>query len=178
MQHRSAANATQQKYGENLYWASARRWSDGTVEVQQVSPEKVVLSWASEKKNYSLTSNSCQNGKICGHYTQIVWKQSKIVGCGRAFCEDKSQVWVCNYHPPGNVVGQSPYWRFFSDKAEWFVFIFHFPMLSYEKKVSILFDNSTTAWYKISKLKVLQPDRPSQNWLQAFLMALQLVSPW
>jgi pathogenesis-related protein 1 len=109
MQHRSTAMKTSQNYGENIYWASARQWSDGTLEVQQVTPENVVLSWASEKKNYSFAFNSCRSGEVCGHYTQIVWKQSKFVGCGRAVCEDKSQVWVCNYDPPGNLAGQKPY---------------------------------------------------------------------
>ena len=109
MLHRSAAKENSQQYGENLYWASAKRWSDGTLAVQKVTPEIVVLSWESEQKDYAYASNSCRNGKVCGHYTQIVWRQSQLIGCGKAVCEDKSQVWVCNYDPPGNIVGQRPY---------------------------------------------------------------------
>lgn len=110
MQHRSATGSTQLKYGENLYWASGIRWTDGRQEIQQVSPAKVVLSWAEEAEYYNYAANSCQKGKVCGHYTQVVWKESKFLGCGQAVCSrDKSQVWVCNYNPPGNIVGYRPY---------------------------------------------------------------------
>jgi pathogenesis-related protein 1 len=46
---------------------------------------------------------------LCGHYTQVVWKNSMEVGGGMAICDNKSQVWVCNYNPPGNVEGEKPY---------------------------------------------------------------------
>jgi pathogenesis-related protein 1 len=96
-------------YGENLYWASPLKYSDGRSSVQNISSTKVVDSWGNEVKNYSYNSNSCANGKICGHYTQVVWKTSTEVGCGIAVCGDFSQVWVCNYNPPGNYRGQKPY---------------------------------------------------------------------
>ncbi len=98
------------KYGENLFWGSALEWSDGKREVQQVSPETVVNDWASERANYDHTRNSCAKGRICGHYTQVVWRASTTVGCAVAVCEDSSeQVWVCQYQPPGNWVGKRPY---------------------------------------------------------------------
>lgn len=98
------------KYGENLYWASAVRWSDGKREVQQVSPQKVVDAWGSEVKDYDYSLNICAQGKMCGHYTQVVWKTTRSVGCALAVCEDsREQVWVCQYQSPGNWVGQKPY---------------------------------------------------------------------
>ncbi len=98
------------KYGENLFWASALTWSDGKREVQQVKPMKVVDDWASERKNYNYKSNSCAEGKMCGHYTQVVWKTTTTVGCAMAVCEDsRDQIWVCRYQPPGNWVGKKPY---------------------------------------------------------------------
>jgi len=98
------------KYGENLYWASAIRWSDGKREVQQVSPQKVVDAWGSEVKDYEYAHNTCAQGKMCGHYTQVVWKNTSRVGCAFAVCEDsKEQVWVCQYQTPGNWVGEKPY---------------------------------------------------------------------
>ena len=111
MEHRPGTRAAQGKYGENLYWASAVLWTDGTLAEQLVTAEKVVDSWAREVENYSYETNSCEPGKVCGHYTQVVWQESKFIGCGRAVCGDKSQVWVCNYDPPGNVVGRKPYLR-------------------------------------------------------------------
>lgn len=98
------------KYGENLYWASAVRWSDGRREVQKVTPRAVVDSWAAERANYDYASNRCEPGKVCGHYTQLVWKTTRLVGCGHAVCKDsKDQIWVCRYAPPGNRVGAKPY---------------------------------------------------------------------
>ncbi len=100
----------QGRYGENLYWASAIVWSDGRRELQRVSPEKAVGSWGSEKANYNYKKNSCKPGKMCGHYTQMVWRASTKVGCAIAVCEDsKEQIWVCQYQPAGNVVGRKPY---------------------------------------------------------------------
>jgi pathogenesis-related protein 1 len=106
MQH-SKSNGS---YGENLFWSSARQFSDGSNEFQKVSPEKVVNSWASEKKDFDYDSNRCKPGKKCGHYTQIVWRSTTTVGCGKAACEDtKEQVYVCQYQPAGNWIGRKPY---------------------------------------------------------------------
>lgn len=98
------------KYGENLYWASATLWSDGRREFPKLQPEKAVDSWGSEKLNYNHKNNSCKPGKMCGHYTQMVWKDTSKVGCAMAVCEDsKEQIWVCQYQPAGNWVGRKPY---------------------------------------------------------------------
>lgn len=101
MQHSSSGTV-----GENLYWASA--WSSGAA--QSVSAQAVVAAWASEKADYTHPTNTCAAGKVCGHYTQLVWKNTTAVGCGMALCDSpKNQVWVCQYSPPGNYVGQAPY---------------------------------------------------------------------
>lgn len=106
MQH----SKPQGKYGENLFWASALLWSDGRRELVTVKPEKAVDSWGSEKPDYNYQKNSCTPGKMCGHYTQMVWKDTSRVGCAMAVCEDtKDQIWVCRYQPAGNWVGQKPY---------------------------------------------------------------------
>lgn len=98
------------RYGENLYWASAVIWSDGRRELQPVTARMVVDSWGGEKADYDYAAKRCKPGKTCGHYTQVVWKSTTEVGCGRAVCADsKEQIWVCRYRPAGNVVGQQPY---------------------------------------------------------------------
>lgn len=96
-------------FGENLFWASPIIFSDGTAEVQRLTPTDVIDDWGSEKVNYWYATNTCAAGKMCGHFTQIVWKSTTEVGCGKAICPDNSQVWVCNYNPPGNFIGQKPY---------------------------------------------------------------------
>ena len=85
-------------YGENLFWASYASNAD-----------EVVESWASEEEFYDYESNSCQDGEQCGHYTQIVWSSTTQVGCAVLECTDGSELWMCNYDPAGNWVGEQPY---------------------------------------------------------------------
>jgi pathogenesis-related protein 1 len=84
------------KYGENLFWGRGRDFT-GTYAIE---------SWASEAANYNYANNSCQG--VCGHYTQLVWKNTTQVGCAAGKVRDEIY-WVCNYNPPGNYVGQKPY---------------------------------------------------------------------
>jgi len=109
MKHRPRSGKYKQRYGENIYWASAIKWSNGKVELAKKTSFNVVSAWASEVKDYNYHSNTCSRGKMCGHYTQLVWANTTKVGCGMAICKDKTQVWVCNYNPPGNYVGEKPY---------------------------------------------------------------------
>lgn len=96
--------------GENLFWASPTTYSDGVSEIQAVSPSQVVDNWGSEKGDYDASTNTCAVGKACGHYTQIVWKSTTEIGCGKTVCPDNSQIWVCHYQPAGNFIGEHPYW--------------------------------------------------------------------
>lgn len=95
--------------GENLFWSSPLVYTQSRREIANVNPLDVVNAWAAEKKYYSLGSNRCSFGQVCGHYTQLIWRDTVKVGCAKAICDDKSQVWSCNYSPPGNYVGQKPY---------------------------------------------------------------------
>ncbi len=83
-------------YGENLFEITGAT----------ASPAQVVNAWAAESRNYDYTSNKCKG--VCGHYTQIVWGDTKEVGCGGARARGR-EVWVCNYDPPGNWAGRRPY---------------------------------------------------------------------
>lgn len=96
--------------GENLYWASARKTGGKSIP-QPITEKEVIASWATEKSWYSRAADTCEAppGKTCGHYTQIVWEATREVGCAKAICNDSSQIWVCNYAPAGNVLGQRPY---------------------------------------------------------------------
>lgn len=76
-------------------------------------------AWAGEAADYDYASNSCATGpgKQCGHYTQMVWRESTLIGCAYARCTENSpfpgystwDFWVCDYSPPGNWLGQRPY---------------------------------------------------------------------
>ncbi|MEP5614197.1 MAG: pathogenesis-related family 1 protein [Cyclobacteriaceae bacterium] len=97
-----ASNCTFQhssgSYGENLW-----KGTSGAFAI-----EDVVESWGSEKQHYNYDNNSCDDGEVCGHYTQVVWEATTEVGCGMVTC-DGYDVWVCQYAPQGNIIGQKPY---------------------------------------------------------------------
>lgn len=93
--------------GENLYWGSALSGSDGD-SVVATSSTAVVDSWGKEKEFYDPSANACTGGE-CGHYTQVVWARTREVGCAALACADKSQVWVCQYRPAGNMMGERPF---------------------------------------------------------------------
>jgi hypothetical protein len=57
---------------------------------------------------YDYKSNTCHQGGPCGHYTQVVWSGTRELGCGVARSPSR-EIWVCNYNPPGNYIGQRPY---------------------------------------------------------------------
>jgi hypothetical protein len=91
--------------GENLYMV----WSTDTPDQ---SPGAAVKSWADEEKFYNYDQNTCADGEVCGHYTQLVWSNTQRVGCGRAGRSADGRnyvIWACNYGPPGNITGQRPY---------------------------------------------------------------------
>ena len=83
-------------YGENLF----------EIKGGPATPEDVVHDWASESVDYDYPSNRCRS--VCGHYTQLVWRSTTEVGCAVARGGGR-EVWVCEYNPPGNFVGQKPY---------------------------------------------------------------------
>ncbi|GEN10836.1 Cysteine-rich secretory protein family protein [Myxococcus fulvus] len=101
-------NPNRGPYGENITAATPN----------SMSTLEVVEGWSSEASDYNYANNSCASGKACGHYTQVVWRNTKRVGCATVTCTENSpfgsrfptwQYWVCNYAPPGNYTGQKPY---------------------------------------------------------------------
>ncbi|WAS90316.1 CAP domain-containing protein [Nannocystis punicea] len=96
LEHRPRKGPDAQKHGENLFAASG----------QAATAEQVVAAWVAEVAGYDAKTGRCRG--VCGHYTQVVWRNSQRLGCGVATCGD-SEVWVCNYDPPGNFLGQKPY---------------------------------------------------------------------
>jgi uncharacterized protein YkwD len=84
------------RYGQNLF----------EIRGGSASSQQVVSAWASESRNYDYESNKCRG--VCGHYTQIIWGDTRELGCAVARGAGR-EVWVCEYDPPGNWVGQRPY---------------------------------------------------------------------
>ncbi|KAA8545729.1 hypothetical protein F0562_020820 [Nyssa sinensis] len=87
-------------YGENLAMGTG-----------EFTGRAAVNLWVQERPNYDYNSNSCVGGRVCGHYTQVVWSRSVRLGCARVRCNNGVWLITCNYDPPGNFAGQRPYSR-------------------------------------------------------------------
>lgn len=107
-------------------WADQCRWKHGLTEMcdgtgigqnmymttGSLDVNSAIQGWYNEKSDYNYNANSCPQGVMCGHYTQVVWAESSSVGCGATQCPvvyfDDGTTWtnavifVCNYAPAGN----------------------------------------------------------------------------
>lgn len=84
--------------GENIYGASSG-----------ASGPAAVSAWAAEASNYNYASNQCTG--TCGHYTQLVWRETTRVGCAIHECAGLrfASTVVCDYAPGGNVNNRRPF---------------------------------------------------------------------
>ncbi|XP_065937356.1 cysteine-rich venom protein latisemin [Magallana gigas] len=86
---------------ENMFFSSAN-----TINMSQA-----VHNWEIEKYDYDYDTNTCKEGRACGHYTQVVWASSDEVGCGasnKCGGDYKTHI-VCQYLPSGNYAGVRPF---------------------------------------------------------------------
>jgi hypothetical protein len=60
-----------------------------------------VSSWLAEQTSYDHATNQCAAGKVCGHYTQIVWSTTTGVGCAAASCTTNSPFGTIREWPLG-----------------------------------------------------------------------------
>ncbi|KAM9806312.1 GLI pathogenesis-related 2, like isoform X7 [Syngnathus typhle] len=79
--------------GENLAWASYDQ-----------SGKDVADRWYNEVKQYNFSSPGFSSGT--GHFTAMVWKNSKTLGVGKAIASDGSSFVVARYFPAGNITNQ------------------------------------------------------------------------
>jgi hypothetical protein len=88
--------------GENL-WAGTHGY---------YGPEQMVGLWTDEKKDFrpGIFPNNSLSGDLenVAHYTQVVWRSSRAVGCAVAHGREDDFL-VCRYSEGGNVIGEQPF---------------------------------------------------------------------
>ncbi|XP_058500030.1 peptidase inhibitor 16-like [Solea solea] len=91
--------------GENLFAGT------GSLDLREA-----LEKWFLEHLYYDFNNNSCDEDKMCGHYTQMVWADTHRVGCAFHLCStmeglgwERVSFLVCNYYPPGNYDDVRPY---------------------------------------------------------------------
>lgn len=114
-----------------LHWsraleARAQTWAEHLAEIGQLqhnstgqnlamategsqSLADLVNLWGNERADYTpgtfpnvSTTGAWQD---VGHYSQIIWRDTRAVGCG--FAEGNGDdILVCDYDPPGNIMGE------------------------------------------------------------------------
>ena len=91
-EHREYCN-----FGESIFVSS----------MESLVPDLPVKTWLNEGQFWNNQAGTCQAGKMCNHFTQLVWKRTTQVGCG--INTHLSGRWktmlVCNYNPAGNTPG-------------------------------------------------------------------------
>jgi len=118
--HRPQAGKFAQKHGEN--WAT---WG-GTARGVKSNPARAMTIWMSEKADFDKLNrqkpfvigdeNAGNKPVVVGHYTQIVWNGTRLMGASRLIIETTSDIGpmryvivFSNYDPPGNSTGKAPY---------------------------------------------------------------------
>ncbi|ESW16492.1 hypothetical protein PHAVU_007G161200 [Phaseolus vulgaris] len=89
------------KYGENIFWGKKRTWN----------PSDATYYWYQENQWYDFKTLTCAPPpKSCGHFTQVVWRDSNRVGCALQNCHksDMGMLMACEYDPPGNYDNENP----------------------------------------------------------------------
>ncbi|MEO6232464.1 MAG: CAP domain-containing protein [Ferruginibacter sp.] len=91
----------EQKFGENIYAGGGTNWIPTVLDA--------VASWGEEKAGFNIDTKACKDGESCGHFTQLIWRSTKQVGCAVGQCTDGNVIIVCNYDPGGNMLGENPF---------------------------------------------------------------------
>jgi pathogenesis-related protein 1 len=100
--HTDYFNKWKHNFTTNCQWENIAWWSPW------MDIYTAINLWNEEKKYYSYVNNSCSWN--CGHYTQIIWQNSREIWCASS----KSKLWywewvVCRYSPAWNYIWEKPY---------------------------------------------------------------------
>ncbi|KAG0275900.1 hypothetical protein BGZ95_008237 [Linnemannia exigua] len=109
-------NADAAKFGDNWLQSCEFKHSGGKYGENLAAGHKdfptAIKAWYDEVNKYKFSSPGFTGGT--GHFTQVVWKSTKTIGCARRTCP-KWTVYICEYDPPGNIVTSDN--RYFKDNV-------------------------------------------------------------
>ncbi|GFS27175.1 Golgi-associated plant pathogenesis-related protein 1 [Elysia marginata] len=95
-QHSNCTLSNGDRLGENI----ANAWSSAGADF---TGEEVTQNWYSEISKHDYKSEQSMG---TGHFTQVVWKDSKELGMGKAKSTDGKVFVVGSYRPAGNFIGK------------------------------------------------------------------------
>ena len=113
------AQSIAEKYSEmdieNMYMIPPKLYKDDIVgeniaiidECDNLNFEDIVNKWYEEKKNYEFGSNKYIENT--GHFTQLIWKETKEVGFGHKKSNNGKIYFIAIYYPAGNIFKQFKY---------------------------------------------------------------------
>ncbi|KAI9754216.1 MAG: hypothetical protein M4579_004813 [Chaenotheca gracillima] len=95
-------------WAEGCVWKHSGGPSGEDLAAGYANATAAVEAWGNERAQYNFAKQGFS--EQTGHFTQVVWKGTKTVGCGRVKCDGKNKTpgWyvVCEYYPAGNVGGE------------------------------------------------------------------------
>merc|ERR1712121_594132 len=77
-------------YGESIYWF----YSNIGISIANLGSQ-ATKSWYDEIVNYNFMNGRSTNGKEIGHFTQLVWNSTILMGMGYAMNDDGTEAFVC-----------------------------------------------------------------------------------
>ncbi|XP_030750540.1 uncharacterized protein LOC115878255 [Sitophilus oryzae] len=103
--HQTVVDGRWHAVGQNLYISYSTGYDP------KPDWSAAIQAWFDEHKIYTYGSRF---SKSTGHYTQMVWAKTEYVGCGYVYFSGNDfwkykKLYVCNYGPAGNYIGEQPY---------------------------------------------------------------------
>lgn len=105
----SLANAAS-SWASNCQWKHSGGPTGENLAIGYPDMTAAIDAWGNERAHYDFGAPT-GFGEKTGHFTQLVWKDTTSLGCAAVDCSGKNSLKgymvVCEYWPPGNVVGQN-----------------------------------------------------------------------
>lgn len=116
-----------------------------------------VNGWYNEIKSYDFSKS--EFSESTGHFTQVVWKNTKQVGCAVRYCNSYwGNLTVCEYDPSGNWDGE------FQKNVNKLKAVFSTKTGKQVKKAKLVFfDNSTSSIGEKTTTMLLRPSTSSSS---------------